>query len=144
MKYLKYNEDNIEPFDEEDWDDEEFDLSKNKEDYWVVKRMGDDLIYFVKRVKIPFKKKYGGKQFHEIKYNILEKDHNGNYVFTNRYQIDQMNGIILLSKKEIHSILNDKIQVCTMDLIRIKPYYLSEICNILRVDKNYIKFKHRY
>jgi len=140
MKLKRFE--NIDSFEEEDWDEEEFDISKNEEDYWIVKRMGDDLIYFTKRIKIPFDKKYGGKQFYEEKYNVLEKDHHDNYVFTNRYQIDKMNSVIPLSIREIHSILNDKIQICTMDLLRVVPYFLSEICKILNVDKNYIKFNH--
>ena len=63
MKYLKLYED-IDPF-EEDWDEEEFDVSKNEEDYWIVKKMGDDRIYFTKRIKVPLKRY---KQFYDYRY----------------------------------------------------------------------------
>jgi len=142
MRYLKYFEninDDIDPFGE--WDDEEFDLSKNEEDYWVVKKMGDDRIYFTKRIKIPLNRKYGGKQFYDHRYQVLEKDFADNYVFSNRYYMNDQS-VILLSKKEIYNILNDKLEIDYLNTyVRIEK--LSEICKILNVDKKYIKFKHR-
>jgi len=136
MKYLKLYED-IDPF-EEDWDEEEFDVSKNEEDYWIVKKMGDDRIYFTKRIKIPLKRY---KQFYDYRYQVLERDYDENCVFTNRYTINNQS-IVLLSRMEMNNILNDKEEVSYLDTY-VRYRKLSEICKFLKVNKNHIKFKHR-
>ena len=141
MKLKRFENIDIEPFEEDDWDDEEFDISKNEENYWVVKKMGDDRIYFTKQIKVPLKIMDNGIQFYDQKYQVLERDFNGNHVFSNRYTTDNQS-IILLSKKEMYLILNDKLEVNYLDTyVRYKK--LSEICAILNVDKDYIKFKHK-
>lgn len=115
------------------WDYEEFNSEiYPKSDYWIIEYA--DYIFFTKKI---YKK---NKKYSDIYYAILERTFGGNISFSFNAFVNY-NSAMRITKKDVNLILNDKIDICYMGKLNmIKPITLSNICNLLEINKESVNF----
>jgi len=126
MIYLKYFEKNeVDIFNEEDWDYEDVD-DNGKNVYWVVKRRTDDINYFTIKVK-----GHNGMEY-KVLYQNRGKYFDSEFEFSNVYKIPSQNAYPV---DDVGDIPKGNIMVSYIESINFIQYKkLFDICHELGIN----------